>query len=148
MPTITYDEFGASYDDTLYGFDGAPAIQPSPEVERRPRYWIGRGSKERPKIPDYISVTIRSGIVSLNGDSSKNEEELTKFNGETPEPTVYSRPTKIQSKELSLEVEGTLLTEEHFEVSCTPWIQSNEESLITARLVLEDDRFQQYQVEG
>ncbi len=148
MATITYDEFGASYDDAMYDFDGAPATQPSPEVERRPRYWIGRGSKERPKIPDYISVTIRSGITSLNGNASQNEAELMKFNGETPEPKVYSRPTRIQSKELPLEVEGTLLTEEHFEVSCTPWISSEEESLITVRLVLADDHFQQSQAES
>ncbi|TXH11346.1 MAG: hypothetical protein E6R04_01850 [Spirochaetes bacterium] len=148
MAIITYDEFGASYDDALYGFDGAPAVEPSPEIERRPRYWIGRSSKERPKIPDYISVTIRSGIASLNGDTSQNEVELMKFNGETPEPTVYSRPTRIQSKEFPLEVEGTLIKEEHFEVSCAPWIASEEENLITLRLVLADDHFEQSQAES
>jgi hypothetical protein len=150
MPTITYDEFGATYDDALYTFDGAPAVQPSPGLERRPRYWVGRSSKERPRIPDYISVTIRSGVASINGDVLQNEEELTRFSGETPEPKVYSRPTKIQSKEMmpSIEVESFLVEEDGFQVTCSPFLESNEESLITARLVLENDHFQQSEVES
>lgn len=149
MATITYDEFGVTYDDALYSFDGGPATVVPTETQQRPRYWIGRGSKDRPKVPDYISVTIHSGIASLNGEASEAESSTSKFAGETPEPTVQSRPTKIQSKDLypELDVQSYLL-EDSFLIDCSPIVKVGEENLVTARLVLEDDSFQQPQIEG
>lgn len=98
--TITYDEPGVTYDDPCYLHDGINICQPQPPVQQRPGYWIGRSSErrreeeERRRKRNFLSVSVQSRPLSVNGYDLDLDVKEIRFAGEDDETRVEARPTK------------------------------------------------------